>query len=186
MTPKERIVTGMTGKPAETASKRTATQPKGAGLASRPVLTVAEATRAPGSKVEVCVTLRVGRQRFEGVSAGVGLEMIELRLAAEATLQAIHQAIGDDRFGSEGRMYRGLPIVPVAGALGSNFDAVVVGQCGRVHADQTSKEWRARCDAPIHNWFSTDSPIAVGAVRSTVVSNKERDDYARRYSCANL
>ena len=95
---KERIDTGMTGKPSETASSQAPTQPKGAGLASRPVLTVAEATRAPGSKVEVCVTLRVGRQRFEGLSAGVGLEMIELRLAAEATLRAIHQAIGDDRF----------------------------------------------------------------------------------------
>ena len=98
MIPKERIVTGMTGKPAETASDRTATQPKGAGLASRPVLTVAEATRAPGSKVEVCVALRVGRQRFEGLAVGVGLETIELRLAAEATLHAIHQAIGDGRF----------------------------------------------------------------------------------------
>lgn len=88
----------MTGKPAETASSQAPVQPKGAGLASRPVLTVAEATRAPGSRVEVCVALRVGRQRFEGLSAGVGLEMIELRLAAKATLAAIHQAIGEDRF----------------------------------------------------------------------------------------
>ena len=92
----------MTGKPAETAASKAKTQPRGAGLASRPVLTVAEATRAPGSRVEVCVTLRVGRQRFEGLSAGVGLEMIELRLAAEATLAAIHQAIGHDRFGLVG------------------------------------------------------------------------------------
>jgi hypothetical protein len=98
----ERIDTGMTGKQADTASNQARTMPPGAGLSSRPALTVAEATRAPGSRVEVCVALRVGRRRFEGVSSGVGLEMIELRLAAEATLDAIHQAIGKERFGLVG------------------------------------------------------------------------------------
>lgn len=73
-------------------------EPQGLGLQSRPILTVAEAMRAPGSRVEVCVALRVGRQRFEGLSAGVGLDVMEIRLAAEATLDAIHQAVGTERF----------------------------------------------------------------------------------------
>ncbi len=88
----------MTGKPKKTETKTSVERGPVHGLVSRPVLTVAEAMRAPGSRVEVCVTLRVGRQRFEGLSAGVGLELIELRLAAEATLGAIHQAIGTERF----------------------------------------------------------------------------------------
>lgn len=88
----------MTGKPKKPESASSVEQGPVHGLASRPVLTVAEAMRAQGSRVEVCVTLRVGRQRFEGLSAGVGLELIELRLAAEATLGAIHRALGADRF----------------------------------------------------------------------------------------
>lgn len=88
----------MTEKSRKPNSAQAVDHPEGLGLSSRPVLTVAEAMRAPGSRVEVCVTLRVGRQRFEGLSAGVGLELIELRLAAEATLDAIHQAVGQQRF----------------------------------------------------------------------------------------
>ncbi len=88
----------MTEKPIKTEAGQAADELQGAGLSCRPVLTVAEATRAPGSRVEVCVTLRVGRQRFEGLSAGVGLDVIELRLAAMATLEAIHKAVGTERF----------------------------------------------------------------------------------------
>ncbi|MDH3297245.1 MAG: hypothetical protein OEM96_03040 [Gemmatimonadota bacterium] len=88
----------MTGEPKKADSIPAVDRPPELGLASRPVLTVAEAMRAPGARVEVCVTLRVGRQRFEGLSSGVGLELIELRLAAEATLGALHQAVGKERF----------------------------------------------------------------------------------------
>lgn len=88
----------MTGKSFKTEAEHALDEPQGVGLPSRPILTVAEATRAPGSRVEVCVTLRIGRQRFEGLSAGVGLDVVELRLAAEATLDAIHQAVGATRF----------------------------------------------------------------------------------------
>jgi hypothetical protein len=94
----KRVDKRMTGKPIKANAGLAVDELQGAGLPSRPVLTVAEATRAPGSHVEVCVTLRVGRQRFEGLSAGVGLDVIELRLAAKATLDAIHKAVGTERF----------------------------------------------------------------------------------------
>ena len=88
----------MTGKPIRTEAEHAVDEPQVVGLPSRPVLTVAEATRAPGSRLEVCVALRVGRQRFEGLAAGVGLDVMEIRLAAEATLDALHQALGRNRF----------------------------------------------------------------------------------------
>jgi len=94
----KRVEERMTGKSIKAEVSRDLDELEGAGLPSRPILTVAEAMRAPGSRVEVCVTLRVGRQRFEGLSAGVGLDIMELRLAAKATLDAIHQAIGAERF----------------------------------------------------------------------------------------
>lgn len=72
--------------------------PQGLGLASRPVLKRAEAVREPGAHVAVSVRLRIGRQNYEGASEGVGLETMELRLAAEATMNAIHEAIGAERF----------------------------------------------------------------------------------------
>lgn len=88
----------MTERAIRTEAGQAVDEPQGLGLQSRPILTVAEAMRAPGSRVEVCVALRVGRQRFEGLSAGVGLDVMEIRLAAEATLDAIHQAVGTERF----------------------------------------------------------------------------------------
>ncbi len=88
----------MTGKPIKTGAEQAVGEPQCVGLPSRPVLTVAEATRAPGSRIEVCVTLRIGRQRFEGLSAGVGLDEMEIRLAAQATLAALHRAVGSERF----------------------------------------------------------------------------------------
>ena len=91
-------MTGKSNNPNDTEVGQALDEPQGIGLPSRPILTVAEGMRAPGSRIEVCVTLRIGRQRYEGLSAGVGLDVIELRLAAEATLQAIHQAVGSERF----------------------------------------------------------------------------------------
>lgn len=70
---------------------------KGLGL-SRPNLLRATADRAPGSRVEVAVTLRIGRSNYEATLQGVGHEIIELRTAAEATMSALHEAIGHDHF----------------------------------------------------------------------------------------
>lgn len=72
-------------------------EPKGLGL-SRPALTRAVAERAPGARVGVEVNLRIGRQTYKATSEGVGHETIEMRVAAEATLQALHEAIGETHF----------------------------------------------------------------------------------------
>lgn len=72
-------------------------EPAGLGL-SRPVLLKAGGERAPGARVTVNVTLRIGRQHYEAANAGVGHETIELRIAAEATIDALHQAIGHVHF----------------------------------------------------------------------------------------
>jgi hypothetical protein len=64
----------------------------------RAVLLRALADRRPGAQVEVTVDLRVGRQSFSAKSGGIGHETIELRVAAEATMGALHEALGDERF----------------------------------------------------------------------------------------
>lgn len=80
------------------AAPQAATDPdRGLGL-SRPNLVRAVADRAPGSRIEVAVTLRIGRSNYEGASEGVGHEIIELRTAAEATMDALHEAIGHAHF----------------------------------------------------------------------------------------
>jgi len=73
------------------------TEPAGLGL-SRPALARAVGERAPGAHVEVSVTLRIGRQSYEATNAGIGHETIELRVAAEATMDALHQAVGHEHF----------------------------------------------------------------------------------------
>ena len=64
----------------------------------RAVLVRVAANRQPGAQVQVTVDLRIGRQTFSATSAGVGHETIELRVAADATMGALHQAAGVERF----------------------------------------------------------------------------------------
>lgn len=70
---------------------------KGLGL-SRPVLHRTDADRQQGARVGVTVTLRIDRRSFTATSEGVGHETIEIRAAAEATMDALHQAIGEEYF----------------------------------------------------------------------------------------
>ncbi|MDT8435213.1 MAG: hypothetical protein RRA92_00530 [Gemmatimonadota bacterium] len=58
----------------------------------------AVAARERGSRVHIRVALADADGTHEGEAAGVGTETVELRLAAEATLAAIHAAIGAPRF----------------------------------------------------------------------------------------
>lgn len=64
----------------------------------RAVLLRASADRRQGAQVEVTVELRIGPQSFSSSSEGIGHETIELRVAAEATIGALHEAVGDERF----------------------------------------------------------------------------------------
>lgn len=64
----------------------------------RAVLLRAQIERRPGAQIEVTVELRIGRQTYSASSTGVGHETIELRVAAEATMGALHEAVEDVRF----------------------------------------------------------------------------------------
>lgn len=64
----------------------------------RAVLVRASADRRPGAQVEVTVDLRIDQKSFSASSEGIGHETIELRVAAEATIGALHEAVGDERF----------------------------------------------------------------------------------------
>lgn len=64
----------------------------------RAVLLRASADRRQGAQVEVTVELRIDRKSFSASSEGIGHETIELRVAAEATIGALHAAVGDERF----------------------------------------------------------------------------------------
>lgn len=79
------------------AAQVVADEPAGLGL-PRPGLTRAVGEREPGARIEVTVILKVGRQSYTAVAEGIGHETIELRTAAEATMDALHQAIGEEHF----------------------------------------------------------------------------------------
>ena len=81
----------------DTDSQAVADGGGGLGL-SRPNLLRAIAERAPGAQIAVAVTLRIGRSNYESTCDGIGHEIIELRTAAEATIGALHEAIGHPRF----------------------------------------------------------------------------------------
>jgi hypothetical protein len=61
-------------------------------------LAEASLERQRGSRVRVSVTLDLDDDSYVGEAEGVGLEVIELRLAAEATLAAISNATGAESF----------------------------------------------------------------------------------------
>jgi len=68
------------------------------GLDGRLRLAAADVERDRGSRVRVEVELTLGDRSLRGELEGVGTETVELRLAAEATLDAIHEGLGMDRF----------------------------------------------------------------------------------------
>ena len=71
---------------------------RGEGLEVRPRLSNVEIERDRGSHVHVVVELELPNRTERGEAEGVGTETVELRLAAEATLEAIHAAIGRTQF----------------------------------------------------------------------------------------
>lgn len=60
-------------------------------------LAVAEVTRTAGSGLAIRVRLERGEEAWEAETSGVGLETMELRLGAEATLTALAGVAGDER-----------------------------------------------------------------------------------------
>lgn len=93
-------------------------------------------------------------------------------------------AIGDDRFTSPGRRYRGVPVVPLDEALGLESDAIVVANTSAVHGTYTCRrvlDRLASAQTPkdasgrqlhVHYWFGprgeppgadSDSPESAGS-----------------------
>jgi hypothetical protein len=70
----------------------------GEGIDVRLKLTSVEVERDRGSHAHVQVELEIADRTERGEADGVGTETVELRLAAEATLSAIHAGLGKDRF----------------------------------------------------------------------------------------
>jgi len=62
-------------------------------------------------------------------------------------------AIGDDRFAVPQRRYRGVPIVPLAEALDTRCDAVIISNCAPVFAGDTGARVASQCCKPIFQWF---------------------------------
>jgi hypothetical protein len=70
----------------------------GEGMNVRLKLTGVEVERDRGSHAHVVVELELSDRTARGEADGVGTETVELRLAAEATLSAIHDGLGKTRF----------------------------------------------------------------------------------------
>lgn len=70
----------------------------GEGMEIRLRLSSVEVERDRGSHAHVIVELELPDRTARGEADGVGTETVELRLAAVATLDAIHSAIGKIRF----------------------------------------------------------------------------------------
>jgi hypothetical protein len=64
-------------------------------LTSRLRFVSAELAREPGSRIHVQVKIEQAGRAFYAKAEGVGLEAVELRLAAHATLAAVNEATGN-------------------------------------------------------------------------------------------
>ena len=67
-------------------------------------------------------------------------------------------AIGDDRFASPDRRYRGVLVLPLAEALDLRPDAVVVGNMSAVHGAATYERLIAATSLPVFHWYGPDDP----------------------------
>jgi GT2 family glycosyltransferase len=89
--------------------------------------------------------------------ADLGTNIYPFHLAArQLGLHVV--AIADDRFAAPGRDYRGTPVLPVAGALQTAFDAVVVTNAASYQATRTAALLTLKTRIPIHCWLGEDNP----------------------------
>ena len=72
-------------------------------------------------------------------------------------------AIGDDRFAAAGRTYRGVPMVPLAEALRTPGDAVVVMNMAAAQAQETALRVLSISALPVHHWYGA-SPFGLLAM----------------------
>jgi GT2 family glycosyltransferase len=97
---------------------------------------------------------RLAKYSFQRVLfAGYGKNILAYRRAAEACgMQVV--AIADANLGGRGFTYRGIGVVDEEAAEQLEFDAVIVSNLSRVHADRAVEGWRRRTDRPVVDLFS--------------------------------
>ena len=106
------------------------------------------------------------------------------RAASEAGIEIA--AIGDDRFAFPGRVYRGVPVLPMEEALAGSHDAVVVSNTGPVHAARTQRQLTSLNVSPVHSWFSAEKPACVDEFGSSPPASDSDDIPAERSAACAL
>ncbi len=106
--------------------------------------------------------------------AGLGKNIYPFHLAArQLGLDVV--AIADDRFAAPRRDYRGTQILPVAEALQTAFDAIIVSNTAPVHAAETAALLTLKTTAPIHCWYGDavkEEPLHLRAVVANSLMNQ--------------
>lgn len=90
--------------------------------------------------------------------------------AIEAGLHVL--SIGDDRFASIERKYRGIPIIPLQQALTHPTDAIIVSNTASVFADVTHNRLRTMTAQPIYNWFGEPQMDEAAGFHSPSIEKK--------------
>ncbi|MFN0136613.1 MAG: glycosyltransferase family 2 protein [Phycisphaerae bacterium] len=76
-------------------------------------------------------------------------------------------ALADNRFATQHRRYRGVPIVTVDEAYSQKPDAVVIANTSYVHATRRAAELEQRGTASVYNWFPMPTRMTTDRARST-------------------
>lgn len=110
------------------------------------------------------------------VFAGFGKNLFAFHRGAEQ-LGLTVVAIGDNRFAAPGRVFRGVPVVPIPEALKEAADGVVISDMSPVHAATMREQVKCQTAIPVHDWFGRIERIRVAqpqALNSTAESSDEQ------------
>jgi len=93
-------------------------------------------------------------------------------------------AIADDRFAVPGRQYRGVPILPVAEALGTEVDACVVSNTSPVHATVRAAALKKLTHHPVRCWFTSEACWRHSEIRSMPPAGRADNTHATNAAAA--
>jgi GT2 family glycosyltransferase len=75
-------------------------------------------------------------------------------------------AVGDDDFSTEGRVYRGSPLLPMAEALALEADAVVIANMASAQVDTAKERVLSETTLPIYGWYGCQEAARTAANES--------------------
>jgi GT2 family glycosyltransferase len=102
------------------------------------------------------------------IFASLGKNVFAFHRAAErAGIEMM--AVGDDYFSAEGRVYRGVPLLPMAQALALKADAVVISNMASAQVDKAMERLVSETTIPVYGWYGTRE----AATTATDESNSE-------------